>query len=359
MVSQEHWLEKKVLITGHTGFKGTWLCHMLTHLGAKVYGYALAPDQNPNLFDLLDTKSILSGHRIGDIREFDSVKNYFDDVQPETVFHLAAQPLVRESYEQPILTYQTNLMGTAHCLEAIRTTSSVRTAVIITTDKVYQNREWSWPYRENDELGGHDPYSSSKACCELAIASYRNSFLNSSASPRVASVRSGNVIGGGDFARDRIIPDIYRSVINKSPLRMRNPDACRPWLHVFDSLNAYVKIAQILAAHERSADHFPTWNIGPNFIDSLPVSAIVRKTFALLGVENPSIIIEKAPEYHESKQLMLDVSRTAEKLGWRPYWDLQMALKQTALWYNCLINAPGEIRDVSISQLTSYLSHKD
>jgi CDP-glucose 4,6-dehydratase len=325
------WQGKSVLITGHTGFKGSWLALCLLELGAKVTGFALPPKSSPNHWALLRLDA--SDNR-GDVRDFDRVSSVFAQSQPEIVFHLAAQPLVRRSYRDPLETWSTNVMGTAHVLEACRRTESVRAIVVVTTDKVYANQEWSRGYRENDRLGGHDPYSASKAACELVVDSYRKSFFQPENSPLLASARAGNVIGGGDWSEDRLIPDLARAVEQRKPLEIRCPHATRPWQHVLECLNSYLLLGEELLAGNR--DCAEPWNFGPNVEDNLSVVEILTR----LKSYWPAIEWQQTnePQPHEANLLYLDNAKSKERLGWRPVWNIEQSLSATAEWYrhHCL-----------------------
>lgn len=322
---------RKVLITGHTGFKGSWLAFWLQQMGADVCGYSLAPDTDPSHFSLLDINAVSCE---ADIRDFQELGKTFQSVQPEIVFHLAAQSLVRRSYREPLYTLATNVMGTAHVLEACRTTTSVRAVVIVTSDKCYRNNEWEWGYRESDPMGGHDPYSASKGCAELVTAAYRASFFaeNSGAGnqPLIATVRAGNVIGGGDWAEDRLIPDVIRAASRKEKVKIRNPLATRPWQHVVDPLSGYLMLGQrLLEGNSAFAD---AWNFGPADDDALTVREVIERLkthWAGLDV----VEVSKGNQPHEAGMLKLDSSRSRQSLGWRPIWDCRQALEKTAKWY--------------------------
>jgi CDP-glucose 4,6-dehydratase len=358
LVNKDFWIGKRVLVTGHTGFKGTWLCHMLHLLGAKIYGYALRPAQDPNLFEILKTENILTRHTLGDIRNLDSLISAIEGDRPEIVFHLAAQPLVKESYVKPVETYQSNVMGTLNCLEAIRLISSVQCAVMITTDKVYENREWVWGYREDEHLGGHDPYSSSKACCEILISSYRRSFFQGEKKTRIASARAGNVIGGGDFATDRIIPDIFRAAINHSSLKIRYPHAIRPWQHVFEPLHAYLALAQKLSNATTSDMVNSSWNIGPRDSDVLSVQELVETTLTHLGSHAPRVTLANDEHPHEAGFLKLDISKIKNTIGWHPILNFTQGVSRTANWYRAYIEEPDLIYKYSVEDVKSYLSQR-
>ena len=324
----DFWNGKRILITGHTGFKGSWLAFWLSSLGADVCGFALEPDTQPSLFsDLRIAEQIRSV--IGDIRELNSFEKLMVDVQPEIVFHLAAQSLVRRSYRMPVDTYSTNLMGTVHVLEAIRNVGSVKAAVIVTTDKVYENEERELGYVESDRLGGFDPYANSKACAELAVAAYRNSFYGDGG-PLVATARAGNVIGGGDWSEDRLLPDVFRSLIFGDELAIRNPASVRPWQHVLDPLNGYLALAKRLFEGDlKCAD---AWNFGPSDEDAKEVGWILNEIKRMWdGGVTWAIADGKQP--HESHLLKLDSSNARSKLQWTPKLALADAVRLTAEWY--------------------------
>ena len=335
----------RVLITGHTGFKGSWLALWLDKLGAQVSGISLDPDTAPNHWDQLNLN--VEDNRL-DIRHSELVSAAVAKFRPQIVFHLAAQPLVRRSYRDPIGNWSTNVMGTAHVLEACRHVDSVEAIVAITTDKVYQNREWTRGYREDDALGGHDPYSASKAACELLIDSYRKSFLNNDDSPLLASARAGNVIGGGDWSEDRLIPDLVRSVIENEPLIVRSPNATRPWQHVLECLAGYLQLGQrLLEGRREFAD---AWNFGP----PSEANRSVKEVLTALQTHWPDVNWEQTdtPQPHEATLLYLDHSKASENLNWQPIWNLDRALQVTADWYR-KFHEDGET--VTAEQLMTYV----
>lgn len=327
------WKGKKVLITGHTGFKGSWLSLWLQSLGSEVVGISLNPPTTPNLYEQAQVADGMISLR-QDIRDVVQIKSIFTEYLPEIIFHLAAQPLVRYSYEEPVETYATNVMGTLHVLEAIRASKTVRAAVLVTTDKCYDNREWVWGYREIDPMGGHDPYSSSKGCAELLIASYRDSYFPaqkySQHQTAIASVRAGNVIGGGDWAEDRLIPDIIRAFQKKETVLIRNPKAIRPWQHVLEPLAGYIELAERL--YVDGAPWAEAWNFGPLEEDAKPVEWIIKKIANLWGV-NAGWRVDERVHPHEANYLKLDCSKAHARLGWHPRWGLEQALKQIVNWY--------------------------
>lgn len=326
---QNFWNEKRVLITGHTGFKGGWLAFWLKYVGAKVCGYSLPAESSPNLFEDLSLGNEIDSIN-GDIRDLTSFQNALNEFKPEIVFHLAAQSLVRKSYREPVETYSTNVIGTVNILETVRHTDFVKAVVIITTDKVYDNKEWVWGYRETDRLGGFDPYSNSKACAELAVSAYRNSFFAEKDKTLIATARAGNVIGGGDWSEDRLIPDLFRSLIFGQPLEIRNPNSIRPWQHVLEPLSGYIKLAEKLYTGERLFAE--AWNFGPDDKDSKPVGWILEEIRKIWNEPvNWNISTEKQP--HEARVLKLDNSKVRNLLGWEPKLCLTEALNLTAEWY--------------------------
>jgi len=349
VIHSDFWKGKKVFITGHTGFKGGWLTLWLHQMGAKVYGYSLPAPSSPSFFDAVKL-SELCDHKIGDIRDYSHMKSALEASQAEIVFHMAAQPLVRRSYRDPIETYSTNVMGTVNLLEAVRNTTSVKACVIITTDKCYENNEWVWGYREDDRLGGHDPYSNSKACSELVTAAYIKSFFKDSSTTGVASARAGNVIGGGDFAEDRLIPDIYRAISEKNELRIRYPESTRPWQHVLVPLSGYLKLAEELFREPKKfTDSF---NFGPLDEDCISVGSIIEKMSHHWGYHLP-VILESGQKYHEAKFLKLDISKASFNLKWFPAWNVEETTEKTAKWYKSFINGE-DVRFLSMSQIREF-----
>jgi len=333
VVNSEFWKNKKVLVSGHTGFKGSWLSLWLQDMGAQVIGVSLEPPTNPSLYQQARVAEGMDSLR-ADIRDLDKIKNIFNQYKPEVIFHLAAQSLVRYSYREPVETYQTNVMGTLNVLEAIRSIDSVRAAIMITTDKCYENQEWEWGYRENEPMGGFDPYSSSKGCAELLIASYRNSYfpnnLYNEHKTAIASVRAGNVIGGGDWAEDRLIPDIMRAVLVNSTINIRNPNAIRPWQHVLEPLVGYINLAEKLFIS--GAKYAEAWNFGPKEEDAKPVQWIVEEITKYWG-EGANWIADNDEHPHEANYLKLDCSKSHAKLKWWPRWSLRTALEKIIEWH--------------------------
>jgi CDP-glucose 4,6-dehydratase len=342
------WSGKTVLVTGHTGFKGGWLSLWLSSMGASVHGLALNPNTDPNLYTVADIKRSIGMDIRNDIREYEDVIDAFKKSSPDVVFHLAAQPLVRESYRDPLYTLEANIMGSAHVLEAIRETSSVKVVVMVTTDKVYENKEWVYPYREVDPLGGVDPYSSSKACAELVISSYRESFLRKNG-VSVSSVRAGNVVGGGDWSVDRLVPDAMKAFMKGESLVVRNPKSVRPWQHVLESLCGYLLLAEkqwvVPELYARA------WNFAPEY-ESMTVGELAFELSKLWG--GGTIWFkeeENAP--HEAGLLTLDSSLARKHLGWRPRWNLMEALRSTVDWYKAF-KEEQDMRMYSLEQIKEY-----
>jgi CDP-glucose 4,6-dehydratase len=353
--ASEFWAGKRVLITGHTGFKGSWLALWLGSMGAEVYGLALAPLTEPNLFTAADVARFLETDIRADIRDESAVGDVFAKIKPEIVFHLAAQPLVRASYQEASYTFAVNSLGTAHVLEAIRNTASVRTGVMITTDKVYKNRENAHPYCENDALGGSDPYSASKACAEIIINSYRRSFLEKQ-KVSISSARAGNVIGGGDWSEDRLIPDAIKSFISGKTLLLRNPDAIRPWQHVLDVLAGYLLLAQ---AQWREPEKFArAWNFAPEPDDAATVKNVAELISELWGDGAKVEFAPKTDDRPEAGFLMLDSAPARTNLVWQPKWPLLHTLQKTVDWYKAWRNK-NNMRDYSLNQIKDYIRIKD
>jgi len=342
---------KTVLVTGHTGFKGGWLTAWLKQLGAKVIGLSLPPEQGrPSLFE---TASI--GHGMvsifSDIRDLPSLATTFAEHSPEIVFHLAAQPLVRRSYREPVETYATNIMGTVNVLEAARHTPSVRSIVVITSDKCYENREWVWGYREEDPMGGYDPYSSSKGCAEIVAKAYRNSFFKEDDRIFMATARAGNVIGGGDWAEDRLVPDIIRALSASEPVVIRNPGSIRPWQHVLEPLRAYLMLGERLWG---DGDTFAQgWNFGPRDDDAIPVGDVVERVISCWG--SGEFVINKSDTLHEANYLKLDCSKARAQLGWVPVLTIDDALELTVAWYRAYLDDPKFMSEVTTRQIQAYM----
>ena len=342
---------KKVLITGHTGFKGSWLCRMLLDLGADVTGYSLEPPTDPSLFRLADLGSQM--HSVtGDIRDLESLMKVFRVTKPEIVLHLAAQPIVRESYKNPVYTYETNVMGTVNILECIRQTDSVRSFLNVTTDKVYHNREWEWGYRENEELDGFDPYSNSKSCSELVTHSYKNSFFSDS-EIAISTARAGNVIGGGDFANDRIIPDCIRAAMKKEDIIVRNPFSTRPYQHVLEPLYVYLMIAAKQYEDKKFAGYY---NVGPDDVDCFQTGALVDLFVNKWG-EGMKWVNRYDGGPHEANFLKLDCSKVKNTFGWKPHWNLDTAIEKVVEWSKCWMTS-GDIRKCMDNEIEEFLNAK-
>lgn len=353
VVNPAFWKGKRVLMTGHTGFKGSWLSLWLQSMGAQVVGYALAPPTNPSLFDVADVGKGMTSI-IGDIRDLERLREVFAKHKPEIVIHMAAQPLVRYSYIEPVETYSTNVMGTVNLLEAVRSTDSVKAVVNITSDKCYENREWPWGYRENEAMGGFDPYSSSKGCAELVTAAYRNSYFHpekyKTHGVAIASGRAGNVIGGGDWADDRLIPDIMRAIMQGKPVNIRNPHAIRPWQHVLEPLSGYLLLAQKL--YEEGTAYAEGWNFGPNDEDAKPVQWIVEKLTASWG-EGANWVLDGGDHPHEAHYLKLDCSKAKARLDWHPRWHLEETLRAIVDWHRGY-GGKQNMREFSLRQIQSF-----
>ena len=346
---------RRVLVTGHTGFKGSWICLLLHKLGADVYGYALEPPTNPSLFNEAKIEELVTSF-IEDIRDLERLKTVFQKVQPEIVIHMAAQALVRESYKNPVKTYEVNVMGTVNLLEAIRHTSSVKAVVNVTTDKCYENKEWHWGYRENEPMGGYDPYSNSKGCSELVTASFRNSFFNPKEYEKhgvaLASARAGNVIGGGDWAEDRLIADFIRAISKGQKVQIRSPYAIRPWQHVLEPLTGYLNLTEKLFT--QGVKFAEGWNFGPDDSDAKNVEWITKTICELWG-EGASFNIDTNPQPHEANYLKLDCSKAKAELGWIPKWNIETTLKSIVDWNQSRISGEN-VRELCYKQIESYFS---
>lgn len=352
------WQGKRVLVTGHTGFKGAWLSLWLTQLGAKVTGYALQPPTNPSLFELCCLNQDMVSH-IGDVRDYGKLLTVMQTAMPDIILHLAAQPLVRESYANPVETYATNVMGTIHLLEAVRQVKSVRAVVNVTTDKCYENKEWVWGYRENEPMGGYDPYSNSKACSELVTSAFRDSFFNPQNYEQhgvaVATARAGNVIGGGDWAADRLIPDFIRAIEANDKIRIRNPKATRPWQHVLEPLSGYLVLAERL--YTDGASFAEGWNFGPEDSDAKPVEWIVKELCQLWG-EGAVYEFDSGVHPHEANYLKLDCSKAKMRLNWHPKWNLQEALARVVAWDKAYLEQK-DMKTVCLRQISEYMKARE
>jgi len=347
-MNRTFWRGKRVFLTGHTGFKGGWLALWLADMGAEVHGYALTPSTESNFYSVANLRDRLASSTIADIRDVAAFVQAMQAAQPEIVFHLAAQPLVRHSYVEPVETYAVNVMGTVNLLEAVRQTPSVKAVVNVTTDKCYENREWVWPYRENEAMGGFDPYSSSKACSELVTAAYRRSFLES-AGIHLASARAGNVIGGGDWADDRLVPDFLRALDAGQTLTIRSPLSTRPWQHVLEPLSGYLTLAEKLFAVGPSFAE--AWNFGPEETDARPVQWIVE--YLCSQVPDAAWQCNATPQPHEANTLKLDSSKAKAQLGWRPRWNLEYALGMTLAWHQAWKQG-ADMAATSLQQIHEY-----
>ncbi len=353
---------KRVLITGHTGFKGSWLSLWLLNLGAEVYGYALEPPTNPSLFKLLGLKDSLH-HEVADIRDIKSLKKAVSRIKPDIVFHLAAQSVVRESYVSPAETVEVNTMGTVNVMEAVRASGVPMAMVMVTTDKCYENKEWIHGYRENDPMGGFDPYSASKGAAELLIASWRNSFFNpqhvKDHGVRIASVRAGNVVGGGDWTQDALVPDCIRDLQDERPIRVRNPYATRPWQYVLEPLSGYLQLGACLLdpALENPAGYCEAFNFGPNVSSNRNVKELVEKIIEYWGSGSwASVSPERA--YHESNLLHLSIDKAYHKLQWMPRWNFDETIAHTVAWYKIAMLEPSRIPEFTLEQIKAYQAAK-
>ena len=353
MNSRKFWNRKKVFITGHTGFKGSWLCLWLHSLGAKVYGYALQPPTDPSLFELCGISRIVKS-TIGDVRNLRLLKKAILAADPEVVIHMAAQPLVRESYRLPVETFEINVMGTVNLLEAVRSCKNIRAVVNVTTDKCYENRERMRGYREDEPMGGYDPYSSSKACSELVTSAYRSSYFNpkdyTDHGVAVASARAGNVIGGGDWATDRLIPDCIRAILRGETVQIRNPNAIRPWQHVLEPLSGYLVLAMRL--YQKGPRYAGGWNFGPNNADARPVEWVMKEFCRQWG-EGASYFVDRGRHPHEAHYLRLDCSKAKKELGWQPQWKLNRAIASIVEWTRAYVEKE-DVKCVCLKQIEEY-----
>lgn len=353
MINKEFWHGRRVFLTGHTGFKGSWLALWLQELGAEVTGFSLVPPTQPSLFDVAN---VAHGMRsiIGDIRDADTLRRSLSVARPEIVLHLAAQPIVRQSYIDPVETYSTNVMGLVHLFEAMRSISGIKACVNVTSDKCYENREWAYGYRENDAMGGYDPYSSSKGCAELVTSAYRRSFFaNADHSSRLAlaSARAGNVIGGGDWASDRLVPDILRALEEGRPALIRNPSSIRPWQHVLEPIAGYLMLAERLAGKEGKA-FAEAWNFGPSPEDTRPVAWIAEKMVEVWG-ENAAWLQDQESGPHEAHLLSLDCLKVNRSLGWRPVWSISRTIEKIIEWHRVYLTG-ALMRDKTLQHINEY-----
>ncbi len=352
------WKGKRVFLTGHTGFKGGWLSLWLSSMGAKVTGYALAPNTNPNFFEVAKVAEDLEQSHIADIRDLERLQKAIADAKPEIVIHMAAQPLVRYSYVNPVETYATNVMGTVHVLESIRNVDSVRAAVIVTTDKCYENKEWAWGYRENEPMGGYDPYSNSKGCAELVTSAYRQSYFPVEEYAKhqvaIASARAGNVIGGGDWSEDRLIPDAIKAFETRKALIIRNPLATRPWQHVLEPLSGYLILAQAL--YERGPQFDGGWNFGPRDEDARPVQEVINLLIKNWG-SLASWQQDQSEQPHEAHSLKLDCSKARQYLNWTPRWGLEQAIEKIAQWQKGF-RGDMNMKALSLEQIKLYAGYR-
>lgn len=348
-VQQAFWRGKRVFVTGHTGFKGSWLSLWLTRMGAEVAGYALAPPTEPSLFKLARLSELLV-HKEADVRDLPMLHKAMQEFRPDIVLHLAAQPLVRLSYDIPVETYATNVMGTVHVLEAARQCPSARAVLVITSDKCYQNVEQIWPYREKDPMGGHDPYSNSKGCAELVTHAYGQSYFTQG-TQALASVRAGNVIGGGDWAKDRLMTDLVAAMLAGQRPVIRRPHAVRPWQHVLEPLSGYLMAAEWLWQHMPKMPE--AWNFGPDAADEVVVEEVAGRMCRLFGMKEGPHIVPDASGLHEAGLLRLDSTKAHQQLGWKPRWGLREALPKTAEWYQ-RYQAGADMREVTLEQIAAY-----
>jgi CDP-glucose 4,6-dehydratase len=347
-VDPSFWTGKRVFVTGHTGFKGSWLSLWLQRLGASVTGFALPPPTEPALYNVARVGEGLTSI-IGDVRDASALSDALVSADPEVVIHMAAQPLVRASYDDPVGTYATNVMGSVNLLEAVRQSRGVRAVCVVTTDKCYENREWPWGYRENEPMGGHDPYSNSKGCAELVTSAYRRSFFRAPGAAAIGSGRAGNVIGGGDWATDRLIPDVLRAIEKGAPVLIRNPLSIRPWQHVLEPLSGYLLLCQRLCSDRGAAD---AWNFGPRDEDARPVEWIVDQMCSLWG-DGAAWNLDESPQPHEAGYLKLDISKAHSGLGWKPRWSLSVALNSIVEWHRAWV-AGADMRDYCLLELERF-----
>ena len=351
-VDSAFWNGKRVFLTGHTGFKGSWLSLWLVSMGAKVTGYALAPNTTPNLFNVLAIDSLIEKSYIADIRDLTTLQKAMSEARPDVLIHMAAQPLVRYSYANPVETYATNVMGTVHVLESVRSINTVQATVVITTDKCYENKDWAWGYRENESMGGYDPYSNSKGCAELVTSAYRRSYFSEPKSTnRLASARAGNVIGGGDWSEDRLIPDAIKSFEGNRPLMIRNPLATRPWQHVLEPLSGYLILGQSL--YEQGSAFASGWNFGPRDEDNRAVQEVVDLLISEWG-DKACWKKEGSEQPYEANLLKLDCSKARTQLRWVPKWKLEVAIQKIIQWQKAY-KAKENMQEISLAQINHYM----
>jgi CDP-glucose 4,6-dehydratase len=354
VVNPSFWNGKRVFLTGHTGFKGGWLSLWLASMGAKVTGYSLNPNTSPNFFEVAQVQADLENSQIADIRDLEKLQKEMASARPEIVIHMAAQPLVRYSYVNPVETYATNVMGTVNLLESIRVLDCVRAVVVVTTDKCYENNEWAWGYRENEPMGGHDPYSNSKGCAELVTSGYRQSFFPpekySKHKVAIASARAGNVIGGGDWSEDRLIPDAIKAFEAKEALMIRNPLATRPWQHVLEPLSGYLTLAQAL--YEKGANFNGGWNFGPRDDDARSVQEVINILIKGWG-SAATWTQDQSEQPHEAHSLKLDCSKARQYLNWVPRWSLEQAIENITQWQQAH-QQQGNMHEISLKQIAAY-----
>ncbi len=350
-VTPGFWKGKRVFLTGHTGFKGSWLSLWLTSMGARVTGYALASNTQPNLFQELGINELIDVSHISDVRNLDSLRHSILEAKPDILIHMAAQPLVRYSYINPVETYSTNVRGTVHVLEVARQVKSLKAVVVVTTDKCYENKEWLWGYRENEPMGGYDPYSNSKGCAELVTSAYRQSFFCDH-NCGVASVRSGNVIGGGDWSEDRLIPDAIKAFEVNKPLVIRNPLSTRPWQHVLEPLSGYLILSEAL--YQNGATYEGPWNFGPRDEDSRTVREVIDLLTSTWG-DSISFKIESSEQPHEANLLKLDCSKARQNLSWSPKWSLEIAIEKIVFWQKAF-QSKKNMRVITLAQINEYMN---
>lgn len=351
-VDPSFWMGKRVFLTGHTGFKGGWLSLWLASMGAEVFGFSLPPNTTPSLYEVIGVEDLVKDSQFGNVQDYQELFAALSKSKADIVIHMAAQPLVRYSYDNPIETYATNVMGTVNLLEAVRQLDTVRATVVVTTDKCYENKEWVWGYREDEPMGGYDPYSSSKGCAELVVSAFRRSYFTRVAEGTgyLASARAGNVIGGGDWSIDRLIPDALGAFQMGKPLMIRSPKSTRPWQHVLEPLSGYLLLAQAL--YEKGADYASGWNFGPRDEDARPVGDVVDMLVAGWG-NNACWHLDGADQPHEANFLKLDCSKAHTQLGWGPKWTLEIAIEKIISWHKAL-ESKQNMRDFSLNQISQF-----